>query len=561
MDLHQYLLAIRKRWITIVALILVGAAAGFVVAAQTTPVYRSTASVFISARQGDNTSELLQGSTFAQNVVQSYAALATTESVLKPAMDAVGYKGTYNSFAGKITAETPINTVIINISADDPDPSKAQDIASAVTSSLSDAISAIAPKTSAHQPAITTSVIAAATLPKAPISPNRSLSIMLGAAAGLALGLIYAVMRQLLDTRVRTSEDIQRVAELPILARIPRGRRRTDPLAVLASPGSAEAESYRGLVSNLEFADLDRSIRVVVVTSPSVDDGKSTVSVNLALAMAERVNRVLLVDADLRRPSVANLCQIEGSVGLTTVLVGRASLSEAVQQWGAPNLDVLAAGSIPSNPSQLLSSEAFSSLVRTMAAEYDFVVFDSVPLLTVTDTLPLARLTDGALVTVRYNGTTRHDLEHALESLQRVNAPVLGAVMNFVPAAARSPYTSYVAPAASAPRWPASAARRGNGGRSERGVWGIRTEAKSGDRRGAARTDDGDLSASDLSASDLSATDLSAAGLSASDFSATDRAASDPSARPAPTADAPDAESESERVDADRENTVASGRE
>ncbi|MEN2736315.1 polysaccharide biosynthesis tyrosine autokinase [Microbacterium sp. X-17] len=470
MDLHQYFTAIRKRWITILALTLIGGALGFAISSQITPVYRSTSSVFISARQGDNTSELLQGSTFAQNVVQSYAALATTDSVLRPAMDAVGFTGPTGAFASKISADTPINTVIINISADDPDPAMAQKMAGAVTSSLAQAISAIAPVTTNHQPAITTSVIAPATLPKVPISPNRTLAIVLGAGAGLALGLIYAVTRQLLDTRVRTSQDIQNIAELPVLGRIPRGRRRTDPLAVLASPGSAEAESYRGLVSNLEFADLDRSIRVVVVSSPSVDDGKSTVSINLALAMAERVGRVLLVDADLRRPSVAALCQIEGSVGLTSVLVGRASLSEAVQQWGAPNLDVLAAGTIPSNPSQLLSSAAFSDLVRTMAAEYDFVVFDSVPLLTVTDTLPLSRLTDGALVTVRYNGTTRHDLQLALESLERVNAPVLGVVLNFVPAAPRSPYNAYVTPAANVSRSTSAARRAANSVRTDRAV-------------------------------------------------------------------------------------------
>ncbi|MEY9954276.1 polysaccharide biosynthesis tyrosine autokinase [Leifsonia sp. EB34] len=475
MDLHQYLTAIRKRWITIVALTLIGGALGFAISSQITPIYRSSSSVFISARQGDNTSELLQGSTFAQNVVQSYAALATTDSVLRPAMDAVGYTGNIGAFSSKITADTPINTVIINISADDPDPAMAQKIAGAVTTSLSRAISAIAPVTTSHQPAITTSVIAPATLPKVPISPNRTLAIILGAGAGLALGLIYAVTRQLLDTRVRTSQDIQNVAELPVLGRIPRGRRRTDPLAVLASPASAEAEAYRGLVSNLEFADLDRSIRVVVVSSPSVDDGKSTVSINLALAMAERVGRVLLVDADLRRPSVAGLCQIEGSVGLTSVLVGRASLSEAVQQWGAPNLDVLASGTIPSNPSQLLSSTAFSDLVRTMAAEYDFVVFDSVPLLTVTDTLPLARLTDGALITVRYNGTHRHDLQLALESLQRVNAPVLGAVLNFVPAAPRSPYNAYVTPAANVSRSTSAARRAGTSARADRAAgWGVR---------------------------------------------------------------------------------------
>lgn len=452
MDLHQYVTAIRKRWITIVALVLLGGAVGYAIAAQMTPVYRSTSSVFISARQGDSTTELLQGSTFAQNVVQSYAALATTASVLTPAMDAVGYTGSPGAFAAKITAETPINTVIINISADDPDPATAQATSAAVTASLAKAISSIAPKTTTHQPAITTSVIASATLPRVPIAPNKTLSIILGAGAGLALGLAYAVMRQLLDTRLRTREDIQNVAELPVLARIPRGRRRTDPLVVLAAPGSAEAEAYRGLVSNLEFADLDRSIRVVVVTSPSVNDGKSTVSINLALAMAERVGRVLLVDADLRRPSVAALCQIEGSVGLTSVLVGRATLADAVQQWGAPNLDVLATGTIPSNPSQLLSSAAFSDLVRTMAAEYDFVVFDSVPLLNVTDTLPLARLTDGALIAIRYNGTTRHDLQLGLESLQRVNAPVLGAVLNFVPPAAKSPYNGYVTAAGTTPR-------------------------------------------------------------------------------------------------------------
>ena len=448
MDLHQYLSAIRKRWITIVALILAGGALGFVVASQTTPIYRSTSSVFISTNQGDSTTELLQGGTFAQNVVQSYTALVPTASVLQPAMEDLGYSGTLASFAAKITAESPVNTVIIDISAQDPSPQQAQRIASAVTGSLGKAIAGIAPKDKDGKATVTSSVIAAATLPTTPVSPNRTLDILIGIGIGLVAGLTYAILRELLDTRIRTGEDVQRIAEIPILGRIPRGRRRADPLAVLAAPGSAEAEAYRGLVSNLEFADLDKPMHVVVVTSPSVDDGKSTVAINLALAMAEREQRVLLVDADLRRPSIAAYCQIEGSVGLTTVLVGRSTLEDAVQEWGVPNLDVLAAGAMPPNPNQLLSSAAFADLVATMREHYDFVVFDSVPLLAVTDTLPLARLTDGTLVTVRHNGTTRHDLRLAVESLQGVNAPIQGAVLNFMPPAPRNPYHGYVASAA-----------------------------------------------------------------------------------------------------------------
>ena len=428
----EYLRTIGRRWIVIVLLGALGLVAAWAYASSVAPLYKSTSSVFVSSERGETTSELVQGSTFSQNLVQSYAQLATMPAVLDPVIKQLNLDTSAGQLASSVVAATPLNTVIIEITVSSESPARAAATADAITTSLSTLVQNLAPKGPDNAPSITLSTVSEAQVPTAPYAPNTRLLLVTGLAGGLALGVIYALARELLDTRVRGEKGLLRVTDAPLLGKIGE-KRRSDPpgLVMRVMPRSVLAEGYRRIRTNLEFIDVDNRPRCVVVTSPMVADGKSTSALNLALAMAERAPRVLLIDADLRRPSIAGMCDIEGEVGLTTVLVGTVALEDAITLWGGV-LHVLPSGAVPPNPGQLLGSTAMSDLVLRLRGEYDFIVIDSPPLLPASDALGLAHLADGAIVVARDKTTRRAQLATTLESLEAVKARLLGIVLNRV---------------------------------------------------------------------------------------------------------------------------------
>jgi capsular exopolysaccharide synthesis family protein len=207
-------------------------------------------------------------------------------------------------------------------------------------------------------------------------------------------------------------------------------------------PHGQRAESIRRLRTNLQFVDVDSGPRSILVTSSVPSEGKTTTVVNLAVALADAGSRVLLVDADLRRPSVAPVMGLEGSAGLTSILIGQASLGDVVQPWRNGRLDVLASGPVPPNPSELLGSAAMASLLADLTATYDVVLLDSPPLLPVTDAAILSRRAGGTLVVVGTDRIHKAELHDALGALEAVDAHVLGLVLNKVAQREFSAYAS-----------------------------------------------------------------------------------------------------------------------
>jgi capsular exopolysaccharide synthesis family protein len=184
------------------------------------------------------------------------------------------------------------------------------------------------------------------------------------------------------------------------------------------------------LRTNLQFIDIADRPKSLVISSSIPSEGKSTIAINLAVSLADTGARVILADADLRRPSIAEYLGIEGRVGLTTVLIGRAEVEDVVQPLGTTSLDLLPAGQIPPNPSELLGSTAMADLLERLTASYDMVLLDSPPLLPVTDAVVLSNLAGGALVVVGADRIHRPQLQQSLESLETAGAHVFGIVMN-----------------------------------------------------------------------------------------------------------------------------------
>ena len=291
-------------------------------------------------------------------------------------------------------------------------------------------------------------------LPTHPSSPNTRLYLALGAVVGLALGLGVALVRKQYDRRIRSTSDVTALTDVPVVGMLPAEQELENAESRLI-PSDYEGahdtrrssstrqfdEAMRELRTNLEFLDVDNPPRAIVVTSAVPGDGKSTVAANLAVTIAETGRKVVLIDGDLRRPTMARSFGIPGEVGLTDLLAGRLDLEAVLQRWHDDStLFLLPAGSIPPNPSELLGSASLRELISELTKQSATVIIDSPPLLPVTDAAVLTARNDGALVVISAGRTAIDELGGALDALDKVKGKPLGIVLNRVPTTGADKY-------------------------------------------------------------------------------------------------------------------------
>ena len=239
-----------------------------------------------------------------------------------------------------------------------------------------------------------------------------------------------------MDQRIHSIEEIVGLIGVPVIGVIPHMRRNLTPVARAQSvhwdPMSEVAEAYRAVRTAVNFGVPAGQSKTIVVTSPTPGDGKSTSASNLAIAMAQAGKRVLLLDADFRRPVQHKLFEVSQEVGVTSVLAGRDPLAKAIQKTAAEGLDLLPSGPIPLNPSELLNGESFAEILDELAASYDHIVLDCPPVVSVSDARILGAVCDVTILVLRSNKVTRKNVEYARASLASVGARVLGCVVNDV---------------------------------------------------------------------------------------------------------------------------------
>jgi capsular exopolysaccharide synthesis family protein len=270
-----------------------------------------------------------------------------------------------------------------------------------------------------------------------PSFPRKNRTMAVAIAAGALIGAGLALLRDRLDGRMRSIEEIQTVIGLPILGVVPvmTGRRTAiaRAMAVHLDPHSPVAESYRTIRTAVYFGANGAACRTLLITSPEPGDGKTTSASNLAIAIAQTGRSVLLLDADFRKPTQHKNLDIKDAVGLSSVLAGREPLERAIQRTGVEGLDILPCGPIPANPSEILNSREFGELVDSLASRYDHIVFDSPPVNSVTDARILGAVCDATILILRADKSTRKAGEHARNALLAVGARILGAVVNDAP--------------------------------------------------------------------------------------------------------------------------------
>jgi len=434
LHLRDYLRILQRNWMLIAMSTLLAVATAAAYSIAQAPLYEASTKVFVSTQSSGTVTELQQGNSFTQQAVKSYADLVTTPIVLDPVMEQFGLEGTAAEFAERVTATAPLDTVIIEVTVSDRSGDDAATLANAVAESFSTAVAGLVPESSDGTPQVQISIVQSATTPSGPSSPDVPVNIVAGLLVGLVVGLGAALLRQALDNRVRSQRDVELVTTAPVLGGTSfDAKASARPLVVRDEPRSPRAEAYRSLRTNLQFLDFGGDSHSLVITSSVASEGKSSTSSNLALAMADAGTRVVLIDADLRRPRLAEYLGLEGAVGLTDVLIGRADLGDVLQRYGNRSMFVLPAGSMPPNPSELLGSEAMTSLIRRLEGEFDTVIIDAPPLLPVTDAAILARSTRGAIVVASAGKVHKNQLKSAIAVLENVGAHILGIVVTMLP--------------------------------------------------------------------------------------------------------------------------------
>lgn len=441
LDLRAHLAALRRFWRTIVAATLVGAGLAVVLSVLTPPTYESRITFFVSTPvSGTNTP--LQADEYAQRRVNSYVGVVGSEQLADVVIADTGLPLLPADLTAMVTASVQPETVLLNVRVTDSSADRSLVVARSVAANLGPVIARL--DNPGSRSPVNLQVLSGPTLNPDPVAPRKKLNLALGLLVGFGLGVGQAVLRQQLDRTVRGREQLAAATGLPALGvlHLEPGAKAA-PVLAPRTPGSFRAEGFRQLRTNLRFVNAASPVEVLVVTSSVAREGKTSTAANLAQSFAESGRRVLLVDADLRQPTLGRYLDLEGSVGLTSVLIGEASLAEVTQRWGPDGLDVLASGPLPPNPSELLGSPAMEKFVREARNEYELVVIDTPPLLPVTDGAVTSVLADGVLLLVRYGRTRVEQVQQSLDALASVDARVLGAVLTMTAAGRDNPAPSY----------------------------------------------------------------------------------------------------------------------
>ena len=442
MNLQDFVKLLRARWVSVcvtVAVVMLGAVA---INLLTTPLYQASTRLFVSTAPGSSVTESYQGNRLSQERVISYAELLKGETLAQRTIDKLGLEMSPGALQSNVTAKAKPNTVLIDVAVVDQSPVRARDIANVMADEFVLLVKELETPESGAVPDARVVVEQRASIPTTPVVPKTTRNIGIGLGLGLLLGVGIAVLRDLLDNTVKDREALEELTGTGLVGSIPLDKDRRKQAAIsFEDDNSAIAEAFRKLRTNLQFLAVDNPPRVIVVTSSTPSEGKSTTAINIALALAEAEHNVLIVDGDMRRPTLHKNLDLVAPVGFSTVLSGQASLEEALQKTQFSGLTALTSGAIPPNPSELLASLSAKKLLVEMRSQFDYVIVDSTPLLAVTDAAILAAAADGVLVMVRFGQTKRDQVVHAVGNLESVGASVLGAVFTMMPARGNTSYS------------------------------------------------------------------------------------------------------------------------
>jgi capsular exopolysaccharide synthesis family protein len=271
-------------------------------------------------------------------------------------------------------------------------------------------------------------VIDPALVPTAPYKPKKSMIMAIGAILGLILGIVAALLKEFLSTKIKTREDVEKLTSVPIIGTVPHFKKKDDILKTLHSPKSSVAEAFRAIRTNLKFIAPDK-LQVIVVTSTVSGEGKTTVASNIAGIFSVAGKKTVLVNLDMRKPSLHKIFEVKNEYGISNVLANEKDLKDVIQPTKYKNLDIILSGSIPPNPGELIQSKKMDEVIIKLREDYDIVVFDTPPVGLVVDALHVLEKSDANIYLFRAN-YSKKEFVNMLNDLKEKNIKGLSAVIN-----------------------------------------------------------------------------------------------------------------------------------
>lgn len=435
--LATYLGYLKKGFWMIIAGVVAGALIGWGASALMDKEYTATSQLYVGTSDSSDSADTYRGSLLSQAQVGTYAEIATSRALAERVIDDLDLDQSVDEVTSMLSAGANKDTVILNVNVTAGSAEEARDIANSAATQVTDMVHGLNNSTgSGSSGATALAPLNDAVTPEDPSSPKMLQNVLIGAAIGAVLGVLVALVRGVTDKRIRSRKEIESIVGVPGVGTISSSEKLASShvLDFSAAPVIA-AEQFRELRTNLRFLNVDNPPTVLAVTSGMSGEGKSTLATNLALALADDGEKVCLVDADLRRPRVAEYLtgDLQTEVGLSTILAGEADASEVAQQTSNDGLSVITSGPQPPNPAELLGSQRFTSLLKSLDEQYDFVIIDASPVIPVTDAALVAAAADGVLLAVRHNSTTAEQLTQTTTNLDQVGANILGSVFTMTP--------------------------------------------------------------------------------------------------------------------------------
>ena len=426
-----------------------------------TPMYQSAAMFYVNNNSfsvGDAALSITSGDLVtSRGLVDSYIVILKTRETLNEVIDYAGVNLSYGQVSGMISAEAVNETEIFRVTVTNPDPQEAEEIANAIAYILPKRISNIIDGTSAK-------IVDSAVIPSGPSSPSYTKNTLVGFLLGFLVSVGLIALKEIFDTTVRSEEDIEQVCPHPVLSLVPdmlaggkhksryyygygeKKKKKKKKAAKAKTQNQSEAliggnisfvatEAYKRLRTKLQFSFADENgCRVIGLSSALSGEGKSLTAVNLAYSLAQLNKRVIILDCDMRRPTLAEKMGLNKKPGLSEYLTGQHEFKDVVQRYGQEGdevtFHVISAGENPPNPVEMLSSLRMERILNSLRDNYDYILLDLPPVSEVTDAMAVAPKVDGMLLVVRQNYCDRILLSDTVQQFSFINAKILGVVFN-----------------------------------------------------------------------------------------------------------------------------------
>lgn len=422
-SLNDILMTIKNGWKIIVGTCLIVALMVFIITKFfVIPQYRADVKLFIGKNSDESSEYSNNDVTMYQKLMVTYSEIVYSYDLINEAIEDSGYSLSEELVRDSLNVSVGDNTQVLKVSYNDFQQKVALDL-------LDEIVEEFVYQSEKLIPNVSVTVLESSRVSDDPVSPNTMLMTVVGFVVGLMGSVFYLLIMDYLRNTVKSEDKLTEILEMPVLVSLP--HLKNTNCTVSNSPTSPWSERFRILRTNIEYSSFDNNIKTIIVTSSNPNEGKTSIATNLALAFHEDGKRVLLVDADLRKPSVHKKLNISNTLGLTDVIAKKMNFEEVVIGY-MKNLEILTAGTITPNPSKLIGSDSMKIFIDIVRESYDIVIFDTPPLNAVTDGQILSALVDGTLFVVKADYTKQDQISNAHKLLKRVKGNMIGSIFNDV---------------------------------------------------------------------------------------------------------------------------------